>query len=122
MPSLPDSVLAFVALAFAFMGLVAIVSPTRVTRQFDIPQLTAAGRNEVRAVYGGFGLSVALALIIALESQSLRPGLCMAIAFALAGMAIGRLISASLDRQLAAFPRLYLGIEAVGAALLAYAS
>lgn len=37
------------------MGIGAIAKPTVVTAQFGILELTPAGRNEVRAVYGGFG-------------------------------------------------------------------
>jgi len=49
-------ILVALALAFALMGIGALVSPTVVTRQFGIPALTPEGRSEVRAVYGGFGL------------------------------------------------------------------
>jgi hypothetical protein len=93
-----------------------------VSRQFDIPTLTAAGRNEVRAVYGGFGLAMAAGLAAALAVPGLRAGVCLAVAAALAGMAGGRLVSAGIDRTLGRLPALYLMLEAVMAAALAYAA
>ena len=45
------------------MGIGAIAKPTVVTAQFGILELTPASRNEVRAVYGGFGVFMALALL-----------------------------------------------------------
>lgn len=44
------------AAGFLFMGVAALALPARVTAQFDLPHLTMAGRNEVRAVYGGFSI------------------------------------------------------------------
>ncbi len=38
------------------MGIGATAKPTWVTARFGMPVLMRAGRNEVRAVYGGFGL------------------------------------------------------------------
>jgi hypothetical protein len=42
---------------FAVMGVGAIAKPAFVTAQFGIVEFTRAGRNEVRAVYGGCGRS-----------------------------------------------------------------
>jgi hypothetical protein len=53
--------------AFLLMGMGALARPTLVTAQFGMPDLTAAGRNEVRAVYGGFGVLMAWMLLIALQ-------------------------------------------------------
>lgn len=69
------------------MGIGAIVAPIRVTRQFDILELTAAGRNEVRSVYGGFGVAMAAMFSLALWRPDLRVGICLTTAAALAGMA-----------------------------------
>jgi membrane associated rhomboid family serine protease len=115
-----DIVVGITGVAFAFMGLAAIIAPSRVTAQFDIPALTIAGRNEVRAVYGGFGLAVSGMLALAIFDPTLRPGICLTIGMALAGMAGGRLLSAGLDRALPRWPLVYCAIEAVGAVLLIY--
>ena len=57
---------------FFVMGIGAITKPHLVTAHFDILDLTAAGRNEVRAVYGGSGVMNAVALLVALRLPALR--------------------------------------------------
>ena len=121
-PSLPDLPVLAAILAFVLMGVGALANPLVVSRQFDISTLTAAGRNEVRAVYGGFGLSMAACLAAALWLPDLRVGVCLTVAAALAGMAGGRLISALTDRTLGRLPAAYLVLESVAAILLAYAA
>jgi hypothetical protein len=120
--TLNDLPILLAILGFVVMGIGALVSPQRVSRQFDIPTLTAAGRNEVRAVYGGFGLAMAAGLAAALALPGLRVGVCLTVAAALAGMAGGRLVSAGIDRTLGRLPALYLVLEAVMAAALVYAA
>jgi len=44
---------------FALMGLNPFVRPSMVTAQFDIPTLSTAYRNEVRAIFGWFGILMA---------------------------------------------------------------
>lgn len=122
MPALPDIALGLSAAAFAFMGLCALAAPDRVTGQFDVPPLSANGRNEVRAVYGGFGVAMALMLSMTLLHPTLRHGVCLTLAAALAGMAAGRIVSAIIDRRLGRAPALYIAIELVGAALLLHAA
>ena len=114
-------ILVALALAFALMGIGALVSPTVVTRQFGIPSLTPEGRSEVRAVYGGFGLAIAGALVYAAVNADLRDGIALTVAIALFGMAAGRLISAVIDRSLSKVAALYLVIEVVGGGLLVIA-
>jgi len=118
-PALLDQVIIWVvAAAFAAMGIGALVAPTLVSRQFGIPSLTPDGRSEVRAVYGGFGLALAAVLGLAALSPDLRAGITLTVAVALLGMAVGRLVSAVIDRSLSRVALLYLVIEAVAAALL----
>ncbi|MFM8940975.1 MAG: DUF4345 family protein [Phenylobacterium sp.] len=121
-PSLLDLPVLAAILAFALMGVGALARPLLVSRQCDISTLTAAGRNEVRAVYGGFGLSMAACLAAALWLPDLRVGVCLTVAAALAGMAGGRLISAMMDQTLGRLPAAYLALETVTALLLAYAA
>ena len=56
-----DVLVLLVAAGFALMGLGALVRPRMVLDQFGVDVGTADGRNEVRAVYGGFGVAVAAA-------------------------------------------------------------
>jgi hypothetical protein len=100
------------------MGVGAIVAPATVTRQFDVADLTAAGRNEVRSVYGGFGIAMAAMFAVALWRPELRAGICLTTGAALAGMAGGRLLSAVMDRGIGRFPLFYLCLEAILAAAL----
>ncbi len=116
--SLSRFVIGLVIFGFTAMGLVGLLAPDRVLAQFGILKLTTASRNEVRAVYGGFGLAMALALGVALTRSRLVPGVCATLALALAGMVLGRLASALVDRAFDRIPLGYGCIEATGAALL----
>lgn len=104
--------------AFLLMGVGALARPTLVTAQFGMPDLTAAGRNEVRAVYGGFGVLMAWMLLIALQRADLRGGILLTLACALGGMAAGRVLSALIDRRIDRWPLCYLLLEAALALLL----
>jgi len=106
------------AAGFTAMGTGALFAPLIITRQFDIGTLTVAGRNEIRAVYGGFGLAMAAMLTVALWCPSLRTGICLTTAAALAGMAAGRIASAIADSRIPGYPLFYLVLETVVAAML----
>jgi hypothetical protein len=97
---LPGSVAVF----FLLMGLLALAAPERITVVFGQPKLTPAGRNEVRAVYGGFGVAMAIVLGVALDDPSLRPGVFLCAAVALAGMAGGRIVAALVERPGGFYP------------------
>ena len=107
---------------FLAMGIGALLKPRLVTAQFDIPELSAAGRNEVRAVYGGFGVMIAVVLGLALQQPTMRAGVLVAVAAALAGLAAGRVVSAVIDRRFDAWPLRYLVLEAVVATMLVWAA
>ena len=112
----------FTAALFAIMGIGSIIAPTLTTSQFGIHELDRDGRNEVRAVYGGFGLAMAGVLIAAALIPHLRSGITLAIGMALGGMAIGRILSAAMDRGIGRKPVIYLCVEFIGFALLLWAS
>ncbi len=102
---------ACVALFFVAMGVVALADPAGILARFDVAVLSAEGRNEVRAVYGGFGLAMAGALALALRFEGLRVGTLVCAALALVGMALGRLVSWAVDGELGATPLLYFFVE-----------
>ena len=106
-----------VALGFAAMGVSALVEPASIGRYFDMRIESVDARNEVRAVYGGFGIAIAIALVIAMTTPALRAGLVICVSLALAGMAAGRLFSACLERP-GFWPWLFFVVEAGAAALL----
>lgn len=111
-----------VAAFFASMGLVGLLRPRRVVEIFGGRADTAQSRSEVRAVYGGFGLVVALMLAWAARrpEEPLARGLVLAVALALTGMAAGRLLGACLERDLRPYPTwAFFAVELLLAALLA---
>lgn len=86
---------------FAGMGLAALVRPAFVVGFFGIRLETYAGRSEVRAVYGGFGLAVAMILAFAVwVPSSLSAGILVAVGVAVGGMAAGRLVGGVLERRM----------------------
>jgi hypothetical protein len=106
-----------IALGFAVMGASALARPASIGRYFDVRIESADGRNEVRAVYGGFGIAIALALILATQVPALWEGVIVCVGIALAGMAGGRLFSAVLERP-GFWPWFFCGVEVGAAGLL----
>ncbi|HYI99143.1 MAG TPA: DUF4345 family protein [Thermoleophilaceae bacterium] len=115
-----DVLVILVAAGFAAMGLLALARPRAVLAQFGVAVDTVEGRNEVRAVYGGFGLAVAALLVVAaLGDPSTAEGILVATAFVLLGMAAGRLLGLVRERPAGLHPVwTYLAIELVSAAAL----
>lgn len=98
---------------FAAMGAGLLWQPQYLTRLTNVELTTVESRNEVRAVYGGFGVAMALALFIALVWSPLRPGICLTIGLALIGMAAGRGYSLWLERTSSTMVWGFLAGEAV---------
>jgi len=115
-----DVLILIVAAGFAAMGLAALARPADVLAQFGVAVETPDGRNEVRAVYGGFGIAVAAVLAVAaLGDPSTADGIVVAVAVSLLGMAAGRLLSALRERPTGLYPVwVYFAIEIVSAAVL----
>lgn len=117
---LADLLILAVAAFFLGMGLYALAKPGDVMARFGVTVDSVDGRNEVRAVYGGFGVAVAGMLVYA----ALTPGraalwIPSVISLALLGMAAGRLISVVLDRARGGSQVwLYFVVEIVLAAML----
>ena len=80
------------------MGIVALAHPQHVSSFFGIQLLSTDARNEFRAVYGGFGVAVAVLLCLAVYQASLKPGIIIAVLLALLGMALGRVLGALIER------------------------
>ena len=111
-----------VAVFFLGMGLYALVAPASLIRPFGVSLSRPESRAEVRAVYGGFGLAVAGVLVYAALNPSVGPAILITVAVALAGMAVGRLISAVVDERTAFYPNwFYFLVEVVLAAALVLA-
>jgi len=106
-----------VALLFALMGLAAFARPRTFVAPFGLTADSADSRNEVQAVYGGFGLAIAAILLVTLWYPQFREGVIVAVAAALAGMAGGRVVGALRERP-GRLPVVFFFVEAAGAAVL----
>ncbi|RSM71222.1 DUF4345 domain-containing protein [Amycolatopsis sp. WAC 01375] len=112
-----------VAVFFLGMGLLGLAAPGRLIRPFGITLESATARTEVRAVYGGFGVAVAVLLgFAAFDVGGIQRGAAIAVAVALVGMAFGRLVARFAERPERFYPSwLYFWVELVMAALLVVA-
>jgi len=109
------------ALAFAAMGIGALVAPRRVPRLFGVDAVGEDMVNEVRAVYGGFGCAMAVLLVTATQNASLSSGVVLTVAVSLLGMAAGRVTSFALSGKLGFYPGVFLAIEVALGFLLLWA-
>lgn len=107
-----------VAVFFAGMGAFALLWPKRVVALFGTTSLSVDGRNEVRAVYGGFGLAVAGLLLWVSARPVLGAPALLAVAVALLGMALGRLVSRIVDGAAGFYPWLFFAVELLLAGML----
>ncbi|MBB5854908.1 DUF4345 domain-containing protein [Amycolatopsis umgeniensis] len=109
-----------VAVFFLGMGLLGLAAPRRLIQPFGIKLDSATARTEVRAVYGGFGVAIAVLLgFAAFDVGGIQRGAAIAVAVALAGMAFGRLVARFAERPERFYPSwLYFWVELVMAALL----
>ncbi|GAA0998768.1 DUF4345 domain-containing protein [Acrocarpospora macrocephala] len=117
-----NSVIAVMAVFFLGMGVYGLVAPAALIRPFRMVADSAEARSEVRAVYGGFGVAVAGALVAALaDAGGIRRGVLVTVALALLGMALGRLVARAVERSSGFYPCwFYFWVElAGGGALLA---
>jgi len=111
-----------VAMFFFGMGLYALAAPAALIRPFGVTLSRPESRAEVRAVYGGFGLAIAGVLGYAALHPPASTAILITVAVALAGMAVGRLISAVVDDRTAFYPNwFYFLVEVVLAAALVLA-
>lgn len=101
------------ALGTLVMGLLGLVLPRAATRFVGLQALTAAGRSEFRATYGGLWVPLALMPLITQE-----PIVFAVSGFCWAGAAVGRIVSILLDDALDAQNLKAVGFELVFAALL----
>ncbi len=115
-----NAVPASIATFFAGMGAVALARPEIVHETFGTTNPTADARNEVRAVYGGYGLAVAGMVAAALRKPEDRKGLLMGSGIATLGMMGGRAAGIAIERPQRLYPVwFYLALEAaMGAGLV----
>ena len=80
------------------MGTVALVNPNYVFHYFGIEAATPEIRNEIRAVYGGFGVALAALLLLGAAWPDHAVGIRLTVAVALLGMAAGRMLGFCVER------------------------
>jgi hypothetical protein len=115
-----QAVMIVVGFGFACMGMAALVRPNLIAAQFGTIADSSDARTEIRAVYGGFGVAMAVLLIVAaLQSGNTQDGVALTVGVALGGMALGRLIGMTIERPHGWYPTItYLLIEVVAAVAL----
>ena len=111
------AMIAVIGLFFLGMGIYALAAPAALVRPFGITLAEPTARSEVRAVYGGVGLAIAAVMVLAAYGVH-RTGIIITVAAALAGMALGRIVSA-VDARTPFYPNwFYCLVEALAAAAL----
>jgi hypothetical protein len=105
------------AVFFFVMGICSLIKPSSIISIVGLVPQNADARNEVRAVYGGFGVAISVLLIIAAYDERIRMGVLLAVAVSLMGMAFGRIISLFIEKP-GFWPIFTLFIEAGLASLL----
>jgi hypothetical protein len=115
-----EAVIAVIAVFFLGMGVYALAAPAALIRPFGVVLESPVSRSEVRAVYGGFGLAIAAVLAYAaFRAGDVQKGIVITVGAALAGMALGRIVSAVVDHRTPFYPNwFYCIVEAVAAAAL----
>ena len=107
------------ALFFGAIGVSAMIRPRNLLQGFSIEAHEPESRNEIRAVYGGFPLVAAALLIFSLTRPDLSDGILISLASSSAGMGIGRIVSALVDRKLGRDPAIYIVLELIVALMIA---
>jgi hypothetical protein len=107
------------ALFYFALGLRAFIQPKNLLADFGIFATKDVSRNEIRAVYGGFPIAVSSLLLFSLVSPNYADGILLAVSISSLGMALGRLISAVIDRTLGRIPAIFVCIEIVIAGFIA---
>lgn len=100
-------------LLFAAMGAVMLWRPEYLSQVTGLELSTPESRSEARAVYGGFGIAMALALFTAIVYSDFRGGIMYTTGLALLGMAAGRAYAAWLERPTSPTIWGLLAVEAV---------
>lgn len=110
------------AVFFLGMGVVALLVPEQIPAIFGGKAETPASRNEVRAVYGGYGVGIsALAAYAQSSSRPEAPGWLQCLGMSMGFMAAGRVTGVLIEREWALWPTWAFVIVEIGlaAALLA---
>ncbi len=117
--STSDFLLFAPAIFFLGMGCLGLFLPQFISSLFDVKLDSVNGRNEVRAVYGGFGIALTLAIFFAIKQPHLRRGISFCLSLSMFGMAFGRLVSSCIE-QPGAICWVFVVVECLLATAIAY--
>ncbi|RSM88713.1 DUF4345 domain-containing protein [Kibdelosporangium aridum] len=114
------TVIIVVGVFFLAMGVYGLIAPAALARPFRIRVDTPEARSEIRVVYGGFGIAIAMLLgAAAFGAGGIRTGAVIGVGVALAGMTFGRVVSRLADASTSFYPVwFYFCVEAVCSVLL----
>ena len=110
---------ALAGLFYLALGLAALARPGTLLAGLGLAAEGVDARNEVRAIYGGFPLAVAGLVVWSMSGGAHAAGILLALAVTSLGMALGRLMSAVIDRRIGRLPTLFVAVELVLGLLLA---
>lgn len=95
------------------MGCMAIFDPSHIGGYFGLHEPGADMRNEIRAVYGGFGIFSGLLLLTTFRPGLWRAAIELSFGLALLGMASGRIASYLIDGLTDFYPYFYMCVEII---------
>jgi len=110
---------ALAGLFYLALGLTALFRPESLLEGFRIRAEGRDARNEIRSVYGGLPLAVGSLAVFSLSGGGHAAGILFSLAVISLGMAVGRILSAVIDRGLGRLPAVFLGVEGLLAVALA---
>ena len=120
-PTFARLVLVLVSVVWMSIGLWAFANPVGLADLVDFHLESSMGRLEIRAMYGGLSIALAVLHFAGVVRKKWRvPALAMAAA-TLSGLACGRIVSLAVD-DFAATGAMLLASELVGLALVGLAS
>lgn len=95
-----SAILMFVTAAFTLLGAVGLLRPQRIAGYFGNTLTNTDQRNELRAVYGGLPLAIALLGILTVSGNSPldTQSMLFVASILLFGMAGGRVVSLCIER------------------------
>ncbi len=103
--------------AFAAIGIYALVDPAQTLAPVGLQVIEVSSRNEMRAVYGGLNLAVGLYLCAAFGNTGLRAAALTFVALITGGLVFGRLVSLVVDGMPSTTILLFLAIEVASCVL-----
>ena len=101
-------------LVFAAIAVMALIDPAGMVARMGIQLTEVSSRNEMRAVYGGLNLAMALYLCAAFQIAEIRSAALTFTALFTGGLLLGRLVSLIVDGMPSPLIGSFIAIEVTG--------